>query len=81
MAKRIYIKPIIYRESEFTPMPTPTATTISHGGSQGTSGYDSIFSFEDEDLEALIGDWSDEELAELDTDENGVITWEEYNNA
>ena len=57
---------------------TEADPTISFGASQGTSGYDSIFSFEDEDLEGLLGDWSDEELAALDTDDNGIITWDEY---
>ena len=52
---------------------------ISFGGSQGSNGFDSMFSFEDEDLEALIGDWSDEELAALDINGDQIITWDEYN--
>lgn len=72
MVKKRYKSPILMElETEADP-------TISFGASQGTSGYDSIFSFEDEDLEGLLGDWSDEELAALDTDDNGIITWDEY---
>ena len=73
MSKRKYRNPILMLDDGGD-------ETIHFGGSQGTSGYDSIFKFEDDDLEALIGDWSDEELAALDTDGNQIITWDEYGN-
>ena len=72
MAKKNYTMPTLM---DLTPEDDPN---IHFGGSQGTSGYDSIFSFVDTDLEGLLGGWSDEELAALDTDHDLVITWEEY---
>ena len=55
--------------------------TIIIGPSQGTSGYDSRYSFEgiDEDNMAMIDlNCDDFDLQDMDTDENYVITLAEF---
>ena len=63
MAKRKYMSPVLFTLDD------DGEEIISFGGSQGTSGYDSMFTFEDDGLEGLCGDYDDVELAEMAGDD------------
>lgn len=78
MTKRKYGSPVLFENGGLTPDEDPT---ISFGASQGTSGYDSIFTFDQEVLDDdLFGLYSDEEFADMDTNGDGHISWDEYQN-
>lgn len=75
MAKKTYIRPFL---NELEPGEDPI---IVHGGSQGTSGYDSQWKFSgiDEDTLALIeANCDDYDLQDMDTNDDYVITLAEY---
>lgn len=77
MAKKAYVSPVLL--SGLTPGDDPS---IVIGGSQGTSGYDSMWTFEgiDEDIIALIDlNCDDFDLQDMDTDGNYIITLDEFN--
>ena len=75
MAKRKYKSPFLM---DLTP---GGDTTIDIGGSQGSSGYDSMFTFSgiDDDILSMIdANCDDIDLAEMDTDGDYVITLAEF---
>jgi len=75
MAKRKYKSPLLM---DLTP---GGDTTIDIGGSQGSSGYDSMFSFSgiSDDILLEIELYCDDiDLAEMDTDGDYVITLAEF---
>lgn len=75
MAKLMYISPIL-RDLEPTSDPN-----INFGASQGTSGYDSQWTFDGIDEATLIlidANCDDTDLAAMDTDRNLVITLAEF---
>lgn len=74
MAKKKYTTVWMELEPEDDPV-------IVIGRSQGTSGYDSMFSFDgisDEDLTMIEANCDDIDLADMDTDGNYVITLAEF---
>ena len=75
MAKKRYISPVLM---SLTPDDDPT---IVFGGSQGTSGEDSMYSFtgiDDDTMDLINLNCDDTDLAEMDTDGNLEITLEEF---
>ena len=74
MAKRKYKSPFLM---DLTP---GGDTTIDIGGSQGSSGYDSMFTLNvSEDVLPLIeANCDDIDLAEMDTNGDYIITQEEF---
>lgn len=75
MAKKQYISPVL---ASLTPDPDPE---IPFGGSQGTSGEDSPYSFSgisDDILDLIYANCDDTDYAEMDTSGDFVITLDEY---
>lgn len=76
MAKKRYISPVLM---SLTPDDDPT---IVFGGSQGTSGDDSQFSWDKEidsnDIEMFWNSYDETELAAIDTDGNLYISKDEF---
>ena len=71
MVKKRYKSPILMElETEEDP-------AISFGGSQGTSGYDSQWTW-DSSLDDLIGMYDDTDLAAMDKDHDYFISIEEF---
>ena len=74
MAAKKYISPVL----TLTPGEDPD---IEFGYSQGTSGFDSMWSFDgisDDDLEMIEANCDDLDLQDMDADEDYVITAEEF---
>ena len=71
MAKKMYSSPILMLEVE-------DESTISFGGSQGTSGYDSMWTFgediSEDDLGMIELNCDDLDLQDMDADKNFTIT-------
>lgn len=75
MAKKRYSSPVLM---ELTPGDDPG---ISFGGSQGTSGYDSMWSFDgisQADLDMIELNCDDLDLQDMDANGNGIITDAEF---
>ncbi len=75
MAKAKYSSPVF---AELTPGEDPV---IDFGISQGTSGYDSMWTFEgisQEDLDMIDLNCDDFDLQDMDTDGNYIITAGEF---
>lgn len=80
MAKRIYSNPILF-DTDTGLNNGGSGTIINIGGSQGTSGYDSMFKFEGIDqatLDMIELNCDDTDLAEMDTNHNLTITKAEF---
>ena len=74
MATKKYISPVL----TLTPGEDPD---IEFGYSQGTSGYDSMWTFEgisDEDLDMIDLNCDDIDLQEMDTNKDYIITADEF---
>lgn len=78
MAKKQYMKPVLM----YSGLDDESDVVIVIGGSQGTSGYDSTFSYGSDltdDIIAMIEAYCDDtDLAEMDTSDDGVISLAEY---
>lgn len=78
MAKKSYVRPILL-SGTLTPDDDPT---IIIGGSQGTSGYDSMWTFADDVDETTIAmidaNCDDSDLQQMDADGNFIISLKEY---
>ena len=76
MAKKRYISPVLM---SLTPDDDPT---IGFGGSQGTVGYDTQFSWDPEidpdDIEMFWNSHDETDLAAMDTDGNKYISKAEF---
>jgi hypothetical protein len=74
MAKRKYKSPFLM---DLTP---GGDTTIDIGGSQGSSGYDSMFTLNvsEDVLDLIEANCDDIDLAEMDTNGDYIITQEEF---
>lgn len=75
MAKKQYISPVL---ASLTPDPDPE---IPFGGSQGTSGEDSPYSFSgisDDILDLIYANCDDIDLADMDANGDLEITYDEY---
>ena len=76
MVKRVYYRPTIL------PLEPSDDPGIVHGGSQGTSGNESPYTFDgiDQDTVDLIELWCDDyDLQDMDANGNYVITLDEFN--
>lgn len=80
MTKKKYNSPIILFEGDLTPGEDPT---IIIGPSQGTSGFDSPYTFGDgiseNDLDMIDLNCDDFDLADMDSNDDYLITAEEFN--
>lgn len=74
MAKKQYMKPVLM----YSGLDDESDVVIVIGGSQGTSGYDSQYKW-DESIADLIGAYDDIDLAAMDTDGDYYITEDEFN--
>ena len=75
MKKRNYQSPVLFE------LKNGGEGQINIGGSQGTSGYDSMFSSEGIDqptLDMIEVNCDDTDLADMDTNSNLIITKEEF---
>ena len=74
VAKRRYSSPVLMLQPDDDP-------TIVFGPSQGTSGYDSMWTFSgisQEDLDLIDLNCDDTDLQDMDSNEDGVITNAEF---
>lgn len=73
MARRKYSNPVLLGLDDGGDQ------TISFGSSQGTTGEDSIFSFDPQvEADDLFGLYDDTDFAEMDTNGDSYISWDEY---
>lgn len=78
MAKKAYKSPIFFQEGGITVDDDPH---VHYGPSQGTSGYDSMWTFSGIDqatLDMIDLNCDDIDLQDMDSDGNYIITKEEF---